>query len=529
VKNKPGEDFYLLNIFAFNKDNILLTGSNDKTAYQLGEIKKQGLTNTIISYFGIILGFINLIIVQPFFLTTEELGLTRILYSFSVVIATFLPLGITNITIRYFPRFRDPDKKHYGYFGLMMLFPLIGFMIISIMLLVFKDRIIAQYIEQSPLFTEYFFFIIPLTLFVGLTAVLNIYCFSLFRTSFPTLLTDIIIRLLTIILVIVYSLNIFPLNTFIIMFVGIYGIHVIVLLIYVYIIDRPGWEIDKDFLKKQNPPQLIIYGLTLTVAALSSLGIRYIDSMFIGSYLSLSMVAVYSVAAIIPTIIESPLLALEKISNPKIADAWNRSSLGEIRKIYYDSSKYLFLLGGLIFTGINISINDLLELLPEDYISGLNVVYILSISTLFNMATGANNGIIFNSGHYRYGVFMLIVLIFLAVLLNIILIPLYGIAGAAIATGIANFTFNFLKFLFIKIKFKMQPFNTTSLKITGLILICIFIGLVMPVTGRNIPDIIIRSITVTVIYLVSTHYLKLVKELYDDIPIIGKKLKPRGN
>ncbi len=495
----------------------------------MGEIKKQGITNTIISYIGIVLGFINLIVVQPFFLTPEELGLTRILYSFSVVIATFLPLGITNITIRYFPRFRNPERKHHGYFGLMMLFPFAGFLIISLLLLIFKDTIINQYIDQSPLFTEYFFFIIPLTLFVGLTAVLNIYCFSLFRTSFPTFLTDVIIRVLTITVVMVYSLNLFPLNTFITIFVGIYGFHVAVLFIYVYLIDRPGWKIDKSYLKNQNPRQLIIYGLTLTIATLSSLGIRYIDSMFIGSYLSLTMVAVYSVAAIIPTIIESPLLALEKISNPKIADAWNRKSFEEIKKIYYNSSKYLLLLGGLIFVCINISIGDLLSLLPEDYIFGINVVYILSISTLFNMATGVNNGIIFNSHYYRYGVYMLVVLISLAVLLNILLIPLYGIAGAALATAMANFTFNLLKYLFIRFKFQMQPFNITTIKIAGLILICLAGGFLMPVTGERIPDIIIRSLAASIVYLSVVYYLRIAEELYGDIPFIGKKLKPRGN
>ncbi len=491
----------------------------------MSEIKKQGIFNTVITYIGAVVGFVNLIIVQPFFLTPEELGLTRVLYSFSVVIATFLPLGINNITIRFFPKFRNPQKRHHGYFGFMMLFPFAGFIIISLLILILKDFIIEQYIDQSPLFTEYFFFVIPLTLFIGLTTVLNIYCFSLFRTTFPTLLTDVIVRLVTILLIIVYSLNIFPLHIFISLFVGIYGLHMATLLVYIYLIDRPGWRIDKNFIREQNPRRLIAFGLTLTIASISSLGIKYIDSMFIGSYLSLSMVAIYTVSAIIPTIIQSPLLALEKISNPKIADAWNRSSLSEIKKIYYDSSKYLLLLGGLIFTGININVADLLSLLPPDYILGINVVYILSISTLFNMATGTNNAIIFNSIYYRYGVLMLVLLIFLAVVLNMALIPLYGIAGAALATAIATFSFNFLKYLFILVKFKLQPFKYKSLQIVLLIATCTLIGFTMPVTGEKIPDIILRSAVVTIIYLCATYFLKIAKELHKDIPIIGRKFK----
>ncbi|MFM7217522.1 MAG: polysaccharide biosynthesis protein, partial [Bacteroidota bacterium] len=95
----------------------------------MGVIKRQGIKNTISGYLGILMGFVNLIIIQPHFLTKEELGLTRILYSFSVLVAMFVPLGIGNATVKYFPLFRDAQRKHHGYFGFMLLFPLIGFLL----------------------------------------------------------------------------------------------------------------------------------------------------------------------------------------------------------------------------------------------------------------------------------------------------------------------------------------------------------------------------------------------------------------
>jgi len=66
----------------------------------VGEIRKQGLVNSVITYAGIIIGFLNIVVIQPNFLQPEELGLTRILFSFSVLIATILPLGIGNVTIK---------------------------------------------------------------------------------------------------------------------------------------------------------------------------------------------------------------------------------------------------------------------------------------------------------------------------------------------------------------------------------------------------------------------------------------------
>jgi O-antigen/teichoic acid export membrane protein len=50
-----------------------------------------------------------------------------------------------------------------------------------------------------------------------------------------------------------------------------------------------------------------------------------------------------------------------------------------------------------------------------------------------------------------------------AVGLNLIFIPLYGITGAAFATLGAYSIFNLIKFLFILIRFKLQPFNHKNL------------------------------------------------------------------
>src|SRR6187551_3336224 len=97
----------------------------------MGVIRRQGITNTITTYIGIVIGFVYLIIISPHFLTKEELGLTRILFSFSLLAAVFVPIGIGNATTKYFPIFKDRDSKHHGFFGFMLLFPILGFLLTS--------------------------------------------------------------------------------------------------------------------------------------------------------------------------------------------------------------------------------------------------------------------------------------------------------------------------------------------------------------------------------------------------------------
>ena len=95
-----------------------------------------------------LIGFVSLLFIQPNLLTPEELGLTRILIAAASLIATVLPLGAGSVTTKFFPYFRNEGKKHHGYFGFMMLFPLLGTVLCGVLIYTFKHVITDQYIHQ---------------------------------------------------------------------------------------------------------------------------------------------------------------------------------------------------------------------------------------------------------------------------------------------------------------------------------------------------------------------------------------------
>ncbi|HET6244031.1 MAG: polysaccharide biosynthesis C-terminal domain-containing protein [Bacteroidetes bacterium] len=483
----------------------------------MGIIKKQGIQNTIVTYFGIILGFANLLVFQPLFLTTEEIGLTRVLFSFSSLIAVFLPLGIGNITVKYFPKFRNAEKKHHGYFGFMLLFPVAGFLIITAALYLSRDFFIGQYIDQSALFVEFFDYIFPLSLFLGLINVLNIYAFSLFRTTFPSVLNDVVSRIFTILVIAAYFIKLLNLEQFVFCFVFVYGLQLILLLIYIFIIDKPGFKVDFKMVKSQNLNEILQYGFLLSFASIASLGLKYLDSIMIARFLPLTAVGIYTIAAFIPTVIEAPLFALDKIAGTKISQALSVNNRIEIQEIYYKSSRYMLLAGGLLFIGININISSLLSLLPADFAQGGMVVLIISIGTFFTMAGGSNTAIIFNSDKYKFGAFLLILLVVIAFVSNVVLIPILGIEGAALATAISSFIYNLLKYLFIWKQFKMQPFDFSSLKVLSIIFLVFFIGYFLPFYSNAVLTIIYKSILVTLIYVLLAFFWKVDKELNDTV------------
>lgn len=490
----------------------------------MGSIQKQSIQNTIISYTGVIIGFVNTLVLQPVMLSPEELGLTRILYSVSVLIATLFPLGINAFSVKYFPRFRNAENGHNGYLGLLLLVASIGYVFVSVVVLLLKGSVLAQY-ENSPLFVEYFSYIFPMSLFLGFISVLNAYSSCLFKTSVPSFLNEIFIRLFVMAIVSLYFLKLMSFPTFVFLFMASTGVQLLFLMAYILRSGNFSFHINWAFLKTLGMKEPASYMLLLSLAALASMAIRNnIDNILIGSYLGLGQVAVYSVGFLIASMIEVPASALSRIADPKISDAIARSDFKLIKEVYYKSTRLLMILGGLLFIGIFINVHELLEFLPEKYRLGENVVIIIGISAFFNMATGMNNAIVFYSHKYVTGSVMLIVTIFFSVAANIILIPAWGIDGAAVATGTSLLLLNVMRAVIIYQSFRLQPFSGYVLVVFVMMGACIGINYFLPKTDYALLDIMYRSVVVTVIYSAGIYFTGIASEAVD----IVKKLISRS-
>jgi O-antigen/teichoic acid export membrane protein len=281
------------------------------------------------------------------------------------------------------------------------------------------------------------------------------------------------------------------------------------MLFYLVKTDGFNFKINWRFFKKQNKKEIARYTIMLALASLASIAIRNIDILFVGSFIDLNAVAVYTIAFTIGSIIEAPVNALSKIADSKISDALTRDDMQLVKTVYFKSSKLLSILGGILFVGVCVNIHDALSLLPTKYQGGEWVVIIIGISSFFNMATGVNTSLIYFSNLYKVGTRLLYLMIALTVILNLILIPYWGIIGAAIGTGTALLIFNLLKFLVILKHYKLQPYGSYMLVVLGLIVICLTANYFLPQFNNAYISICIRSVIVVTIYTIGVLLFKL--------------------
>ena len=179
----------------------------------------------------------------------------------------------------------------------------------------------------------------------------------------------------------------------------------------------------------------------------------------------------------------------------------NEKDFEALEDLYKKSSVNLFIVGGFIFLLIILNINELYYIIPEEFSKGLFVVFIIGIVKLYDSFLGSNNAILFNSDYYRIVLVLGVLLVILMIILNIILIPLYGINGAGLATFLAVFVYNSIKLFFVYKKFKILPFTSTTFKIGGFILLCTLMFYFWDFPFNPFINIGLKSLLIGVVYL----------------------------
>ena len=140
-----------------------------------------------------------------------------------------------------------------------------------------------------------------------------------------------------------------------------------------------------------------------------------------------------------------------------------------------------FLVGCILFIGLIANWENILILLNKPEYKNYYFVFIaVGIGFLFDITGGLNGAIISFSKHYKLVMYILLVAALVCVILNFIFIPKFGMLGAAISYTCTMFLLNFTYWLYLLIKYKLQPFNIQFIKLMVISLVVLTIGILLP-------------------------------------------------
>ena len=465
-----------------------------------------------------VIGFVNLAILSPIVFTSDQIGLTQVLIAIATILAQVGSLGFNNVTNRLFPYFRAGSKDHNGFLSLAFLVTSAGFIISMVLLFMYLPRFMEINREKSSLLSEYAFYIPVLLGLVMLFTLLDNFCKVLFNATIGIALKEVAVRAVNLVCIILFYFRIIDFNTFMLLFVLTQALPALIIIIYLLARGEFRFTGFRHMLDKNMLRQIVslcIYGI---IAGLSGIALTNIDKYMVNHYSGLSDAGIYSIAVYFATLILIPARSLGKISVPVVAEAWKRNDLEQIGEIYRKSSINQFLVGMLILVGIMGNMNNIFRLLPQEYAAGEMVIIFYSAANIINISTGVSQYILGTSALYRYQTFLMILLILLVVVSNLILIPLLGMTGAAIASLISMFVYTLLTLILLKVKFNLWPFSRNHIILLLSSAVIWAVSLLIPELDL-IADILIRSAAITILFIAVT----LLFGLSDDAREMWKK------
>jgi len=285
-----------------------------------------------------------------------------------------------------------------------------------------------------------------------------------------------------------------------------YFVLVLCLIIYTKILGKLYLRLELNFISREFLREIIHFGLFIILGIIGVSLCVYMDRIMSSSLKGQADSGVFSIAVIIATLIEIPKRSITQISIPILSKALQENDLPLVRTINRKASLNQLIVGCFLFLGILCNIDGLFGIMANGahYQAGKYAVLFLGLSKLIDMSTGVNNEIIGYSSYYRVGLPMVFALGGLSFVTNWLLIPPFGVSGAAASTAVSILIFSLIRAVYVWWRFRIVAFTWQTLLVAGIALLTYGIVYFVPSIGSSPTGLIvtmsIRSLVIVVVF-----------------------------
>lgn len=190
------------------------------------------------------------------------------------------------------------------------------------------------------------------------------------------------------------------------------------------------------------------------------------DMMLLGYFLSSKEVGIYTPAIMIARLMLFISMAFKYMFLPVVSEFFSHGDMDGLKSLYQSVSKWIMLTVLPMTIYFVVFPSGILRILyGREYTEGNVALIILAVGVSINLLQGTSGNILIGGGYTKLNFLAEFFTAVANVILNIILIPVYGILGAAIATSISYLLRNVCFVVFIYKTFNMHPYKRNYLNI----------------------------------------------------------------
>ena len=184
-----------------------------------------------------------------------------------------------------------------------------------------------------------------------------------------------------------------------------------------------------------------------------------LDVVLIAALAGLPEAGVYSTIVFLSSALQIPNRSMIRVSSTLVSEHWKTRDMKAMQKLYTNFSSVNFLISLLLFVLVWSSKSELFQLLPHEFSAGIWAFFFIMLGRIFDNFMGLNAIILITSKKYKKDIWVTVSATIMLIGLNWLLIPIYGLTGAGMASMIVIVFTNLIRTAMVYRFFKMHPFE----------------------------------------------------------------------
>ncbi len=438
------------------------------------EIFKKGFSGTVISLIGRVTGYVLLMVISWLY-GQEAMGVYTVGLSILSIVGIFGRFGVDMAMSRFVAQYSAANRwdlvEHTYKVALRIVIPISATLSAATFFIIpyFTDNLFD---ETAPDFAKYTFYmqIFAVSILFYVMGGLSEECIKgLKKTKQYNWISQVVNQLAAIIFLLIFG--IFSKDQLWVNLsycIGIFIAFLVAQFFWLYYLRNPEKAMSEFFVKKSKgikkanenqealnaiiqthqkitTKELVTISAPMMSAKYLTMIYTWLDILILAWYATEPMVAIYRVATRLTSLTTIPLVSINSIAGPKFAEAYGAKDDKRLQNSVKQATRLIFwscvpiLLIFLVFPkfclwtfGKGFTTHD-----------AIIVFVIVTIGQAANVLTGPVTVLLNMTGRQKVTMYYALATVVIDVGLNLILIPKYGIIGAAIATAVSRTVLNF--------------------------------------------------------------------------------------
>jgi O-antigen/teichoic acid export membrane protein len=214
-------------------------------------------------------------------------------------------------------------------------------------------------------------------------------------------------------------------------------------------------------------------------------------------------VGIFGVARRLSALVGALLTSVSTLFNPIVADLHHSRRREELEQLFKTSTRWVVTVGLPLCLVEFLFAPQILAVIGPDFSSGATALMILAVGQLINLATGAGSNLQAMAGYAKVTLLNSLLFLSTSIALDLMLIPSFGLTGAAVASTTAVIVVNVLRVWQIHTRLGLMPYDRSFVRPFVAALPAGAVAVLLPLPQlANVPALIVRVAVLGVVYLI---------------------------